>query len=186
MRRLKIGLLATVVVAVLTIISTASAGVFGSEPQSFPFFPISSDACATGIYAGYCGTQQDSSTVPLNLAALGNTIIGTSSKGFAGSEDFFWFQYEGGSNDIAEWAPNGVASNEVMAVVKAWNGPGYQVVLQPATGAANQQWFYSAPGWTNIAAPGLVLQTNGNNRPVTMVPGPASAPNQSFTFIEGQ
>jgi hypothetical protein len=113
MKRLKIGLAVTFL-AGLTLISSASAGVFGSGP----------DGCATGIYAGYCGTQRDDSTpYPLYLAANGNTVIGTSNTRGFGSEDFFWFNYEGGTNDIAEWAPFGVASNEVMAVVPVQQHP---------------------------------------------------------------
>jgi hypothetical protein len=182
MKKLKIGL-AVAVLAGLTLISTASAGVFSSGP----------DGCATGIYAGYCGTQKDASTVPLYLAANGNTVIGTSSTRGFGSEDFFWFNYEGGTNDIAEWAPFGIASNEVMAVVPvqqhSWyihDAPvtSYAVVLQPGTGATNQQWTYNGTGWTNVASgPDLVLQTNGDNNPVTMAPVTAT-PNQTFTFVE--
>ena len=181
MKRLKIGLVVAAV-AELTIISTASAGLFGSSP----------DACATGVYIGYCGTQQDASTSPLNLAAIGNIIIGTSSTRTFGSEDFFWFAYDGGNNKIAEYAPNGVASNLAMAVVPqrfGYRGTNtyYAVILQPATGAPNQQWTYNGTGWTNVAEPALVLQTNGNNSPVTMVLAPVTAtPNQTFTFIEGQ
>jgi hypothetical protein len=184
MKRLKIGLIVTAL-AGLTVISTASAGVFGSSP----------DGCTTGIYAGYSGTQQDGSTVPLYLAAVGNSIVGTSSTRTFGAEDFFWFNYEGGTNDIAEWAPFGVASNEVMAVVPqplrphyTYNAPttSYAVVLQQASGATNQQWTYNGTGWTNVATgPDLVLQTNGNNNPVTMAPVTAT-PNQTFSFVEGQ
>lgn len=178
MKRLKIGL-AVAVLAGLTIISTASAGVFGSA----------TDACATGIYAGYCGTQQDGAG--LYLAASGQNVIATSSRTF-GTEDFFWFNYEGATNDIAEFAPLGIASNLVMAVVAQhprYNGnvpsTSYAVVLQFATGASNQQWTYNGTGWTNVASgPGLMLQTNGNNNPVTMAP-PTGAPNQTFTFVEG-
>jgi hypothetical protein len=179
MKRLKIGLAVTVL-AGLTLISTASAGVFGSSP----------DGCATGIYQGYCGTQQDGNG--LNLAARGNTIIGTNNPGYGGSEDFFWFAYFGppspaANNKIAEFAPGGIATNQVMTLVN-W-GHSSAVVLEPATGAANQQWSFNGTGWTNVAAgPGLVLQTNGNNNPVSMVAAPPTppTPNQTFSFIEGQ
>jgi hypothetical protein len=183
--KLKIGL-AVGVLATATAISTASAGVFGS----------STNACATGIYEGYCGTQQDESTpTPLYLAANSDgTIIGTSSTHSNGSEDFFWFNFDGGPNDIAEWAPFGIASNEVMTVVAVpprghdhSTTTTYEVVLEPGTGAANQQWTYNLTGWTNAAQPTLVLQTNGNGNPVTMVPAPTVAtPNQTFNFVEGQ
>ena len=182
MKKWKIAVLVTAV-AVLTVISTASAGVFAPSPSA---------GCANGIYAGYCGTQEDSSAVPLYLAARGNVIIGTSSTHGFGTEDFFWFGFEGGTNDIAEWAPDGVASNLVMAVAPIYSyqshSTAYAVVLQQASGATDQQWTYNGTGWTNVATgPNLVLQTNGNNNPVTMVPTPASAmPNQTFNFVEGQ
>jgi hypothetical protein len=185
MKRLKIGLAVTVLAGLATIISTASAGMFGSPP----------DGCANGIYQQYCGTQVDGTG--LALAARGNTIVGTSNPGYGGSEDFFWFLYYGSPNygnsttntKIAEFAPGGVASNEVMTLVNEnWgHNSQYAVVLEPATGAANQQWVFSGGYWTNQNAPGLVLQTNGNNSPVSMVPIPGSQGlNQEFTWSVGQ
>jgi hypothetical protein len=142
--------------------------------------------CANGIYAGYCGTQVDTGTPALSLAAgqfgfTGRNIIATShARGW--SADFFWFAYQGGSNKIAEYAPGGVASNQVMAET----GHG-RIVLQRATGAPNQQWIATAVAggftWTN-AATGDEIEANGNGAPVSAVSPPATPDSsQTWNFV---
>jgi hypothetical protein len=175
--------LAGAMAAAATIAAVAATGLASASPTA----PTSSNNCATGIYAGYCGTQVDSNSPQLSIA-VGNwgQIVG-SAKPHSGAADWFWFAYDGGSNKIAEFAPNGVASNLVMAQ------QGSKIVLQRATGKTNQQWLFtcttgcSGPTyigtWKNVAT-GDILSSNGNGNPLTSQSYTGSpTKSESWTFV---
>jgi hypothetical protein len=157
-----------------------AVGIAGAADASSgtPAFGGGSGNCAHGIYAGYCGTQK--SQTGLYIAADWNgRIIGTRHPQSSNAE-FFWFADGSASaadNDkYAEFAPNGVASNKVMAEVR------HQVVLAPASGADNQKWIFDGTGWKNVAT-GDVLRATSNGGPVLAVNGPSSGSSESWTFV---
>jgi hypothetical protein len=167
--------------AALTAAGLAGASV--SQPTGF-------DGCETGIYTGYCGTQVDQGSPALSIAVdvrgERTKVIATSDPR-GGSADWFWFRYNGGANNIAEFAPHGVASNFVMAQV------GDDIVLQKATGELNQQWHFTCDAvcnfpytgtWTNLAT-GDIIASTSDGGPVIPVPAPSGTPTTSerWTFV---
>ena len=179
LKRTAIAAAAAGAAAALTAAGMASASVSQVAP------PV--DGCETGIYTGYCGTQVDAGTPALSIAVnfFGGPhgdVIATSDP-FRKTADWFWFRYNGGPNDIAEFAPGGVASNLVMAQVGAY------IVLQKANGDLNQQWNFtctaacpgSFPGtWTNVAT-GDIIKATSDGGPVIPVPAPVT-PNAAETW----
>lgn len=104
-----------------TVVAAAglTAGVAGaaSAGSLHPSYGGSTYNCGNGIYAGYCGTQESANG--LYIAVGWNyQIIGTRYPQ-ADNAEFYWFADGSSShanNDkYAEYAPNGVASNRVMA-----------------------------------------------------------------------
>jgi hypothetical protein len=136
-------------------------------------------SCANGIYAGYCGTQK--SATGFYLAVGRGGLIGTKDPQ-PGTAEFFWFadaSKSAADNDkYAEYAPDGIASDMVMAEV------GNRVVLVKATGATDQKWVYTGTGWKNVAS-GHVLQAPASNGgQVSAVTAPAKAlTSQTWTFV---
>jgi hypothetical protein len=147
--------------------------------------PQVSTKCATGVYAGYCGTQVNSGVPALSIAVSGLGKVIATSHVHGAKGDWFWFAYNGGSTKIAEYAPNGVASNLVMAQV------GNHIVLQRATGAANQQWTFTCAAscgpiytgtWTNLSS-GDVISANGDGgRVVPESPSATPTSDENWTF----
>jgi hypothetical protein len=171
---------AAAVTAAATVAAGLAVGIAGAADASSgaPAFGGGTGNCAHGLYAGYCGTQK--SQTGLYIAAdWQGRIIGTRAPQ-ASNAEFFWFADGSSSaadNDkYAEFAPGGVASNKVMAEVR------HQVVLAPASGAANQKWVYDGTGWTNVAT-GDVLKATSNGGPILAVNGPSAGPSETWTFV---
>jgi hypothetical protein len=170
---------AAALTAAATVAAGLAVGIAGAADASSgaPAFGGGSGNCAHGIYAGYCGTQK--SQTGLYIAAdWRGRIIGTRAPQ-ASNAEFFWFADGtsiGSGNKYAEFAPNGVASNKVMAEVR------HQVVLAPASGANSQKWVFDGTGWKN-AATGDVLKATSNGGPVLAVNGPSTGSSESWTFV---
>ena len=134
--------------------------------------------CANGIYAGYCGTQESGTSLYIAVG-WGNHLIGTVNPQ-ASNAEFFWFadaSPSAANNDkYAEFAPNGIASNLVMAEVN------HVIVLTQATGAANQKWVYDGTGWENVAT-GDVLESTSNGGPIEAAAGPSSGTSETWAFV---
>jgi hypothetical protein len=138
--------------------------------------------CANGIYAGYCGTQESGTGLYIAVGWGDDHphLIGTENP-HAWNAEFFWFADASASaanNDkYAVFAPNGIASNQVMAEVHG------HIVLTQATGAANQKWVYDGTtGWANVAT-GDVLESTSNGGPIVAVAGPSSGSSETWTFV---
>ncbi len=134
--------------------------------------------CVNGIYAEYCGTQESATSLYIAVG-WGNHLIGTA-KPQANNAEFFWFadaSATAANNDkYAEFAPDGIASNRVMAEVN------HTIVLTQATGAANQKWVFDGTGWENVAT-GDVLESTTNGGPIDAVTGPSSGTSETWTFV---
>jgi hypothetical protein len=157
-----------------------AVGIAGAADASSgaPAFGGGSGNCAHGIYAGYCGTQK--SGTGLYIAAdWHGRIIGTKQPQSSNAE-FFWFADQSPSaanNDkYAEFAPNGVASNKVMAEVR------HQIVLASASGADNQKWVYDGTGWKNVGT-GDVLKATYNGGQIQADHHSSSGPSETWTFV---
>jgi hypothetical protein len=166
----------TAAAAISAGLAVSLAGAAGATSRT-PTYGGSGN-CANGIYSGYCGTQQSGTGLYIAADSHGR-IIGTRHRQSSDSE-FFWFadaSSSAASNDkYAEFAPHGVASNEVMAEVR------HRVVLVTASGAADQKWVYDGTGWQNVAT-GDVLRSTSNDGPVLAVGGPSSGPSETWTFV---
>lgn len=171
-------------VLALTVAALASAGLAvgtgGAASASFrtPVFGGSTQNCANGIYAGYCGTQV--SVTGLSIAVgFGGEIIGTKNP-LAEDAEWVWFAIgTNSSNDkYAEFAPDGIASNKVMADIK------HHIVLVTATGASNELWTFdsnSEPGyWKNVQT-GDVLRATADGGPI-VVGSENGSPSEKWTF----
>jgi hypothetical protein len=166
--------------AAIVVTAAGIAGASAAKPTSPP------NECATGIYAGYCGTQVDSGTPALSISVDRFGQVVAASRPRPHSADWFWFSFEGGANDIAEFAPGGVASNLVMAQV------GSRIVLQKGSGDTDQQWVFKcytgctsgpyAGTWTNIASGDVIAATTngGRLRAVSLSGTPGS--NETWAF----
>jgi hypothetical protein len=154
-------------------IEVAGAGATGGPPGGYGTFN-----CANGIYAEYCGTQESGTSLYIAVG-WGGRLIGTENPQ-ASNAEFFWFadaSPSAANNDkYAEFAPNGIASNWVMAEVN------HSIVLTQATGAPNQKWVYDGTGWENVAT-GDVLESTFNGGPIDAVAGPSSGPSETWTFV---
>jgi hypothetical protein len=136
--------------------------------------------CANGIYAGYDGTQQDASG---QSVAVDSGRLVAAAGHYHVSLCFFWFAYEGGQDKIAEWAPDGVASNEVMAAV--WSRHGWTVGLQKATGSLYQQWNYNTADngtWTNEGTGTVLAATARGNLYLATAPEGTVPGGEDWTF----
>jgi hypothetical protein len=159
----------------------AGAGGTGGPPPGGGYGPPPGGYganCATGIYAQYCGTQESGTSLYIAVG-WGNRLIGTGNPQ-ASNAEFFWFadaSPTAANNDkYAEFAPNGIASNLVMAEVN------HVIVLTQATGAANQKWVYDGTGWENVST-GDVLESTYNGGPIDAVAGPSSGSSETWTFV---
>lgn len=135
--------------------------------------------CANGIYSGYCGTQESGTGLYIAVGWGSHHLIGTENP-HASNGEFFWFADASASaanNDkYAVFAPDGIASNQVMAEVH------HDIVLTQATGATNQKWVYDGTGWENVAT-GDVLESTYNGGPIDAVAGPSSGSSETWTFV---
>lgn len=149
------------------------AGAGGPPPGGYGAYN-----CANGIYAGYCGTQESATSLYIAVG-WGDHLVGTNNPQ-ARNAEFFWFADASASaanNDkYAEFAPNGVASNLVIAEVH------HVIVLCQANGAANQKWVYDGTGWENVAT-GDVLESTSNGGPILATAGPSSGSSETWTFV---
>ena len=159
----------------------AGAGGTGGPPPGGGYGPPPGGYganCATVIYAQYCGTQESGTSLYIAVG-WGNRLIGTGNPQ-ASNAEFFWFadaSPTAANNDkYAEFAPNGIASNLVMAEVN------HVIVLTQATGAANQKWVYDGTGWENVST-GDVLESTYNGGPIDAVAGPSSGSSETWTFV---
>jgi hypothetical protein len=166
---------ATVVSAALAVGLAGVAGASGRTPGNGG---AGGANCANGIYANYCSLHE--SGTGLYLAAGWNDQIVGVKYPKASDADFFFFADASASaanNDkYAEFAPNGVASNKVMAEVKG------HMVLVTATGAADQKWVFDGTGWQNVAT-GHVLKATFNGGPVLAAPGPSSGAAETWNYV---
>lgn len=165
---------ATVVASAGLTAGVASAASAGSH---HPTFGGSTYNCSNGIYAGYCGTQE--SNTGLYIAVdWNNRVIGTRHPQ-ADDAEFFWFAdgspSHANNDKYAEFAPNGVASNRVMAEEHG------RIVLARASGAADQKWVYDGTGWTNVAT-GDVLRATYDGGAILAAHGPSSGSSETWTF----
>jgi hypothetical protein len=155
----------------------ASAASAGSAGSHHPTFGGSTYNCSHGIYAGYCGTQESSTGLYIAVD-WEHQVIGTRHPQ-AYNAEFFWFADASPShanNDkYAEFAPHGVASNQVMAEEHG------HIVLAAASGAENQKWVYDGTGWKNVAT-GDVLEATDDGGAILAVNGPSSGSKETWTF----
>jgi hypothetical protein len=159
-----------------------AVGTSGAASASFrtPGFGGSTWNCANGIYAGYCGTQKSNTGLYIAVG-FGGQIIGTKNP-LAENAEFFWFA-DAGSNHAnndkhAVFAPDGVASNKVMADIN------HHIVLATASGAANQKWVFdgSVPGyWRNVGT-NDVLKATFDGGPIVTVGSETSNSSELWTF----
>ena len=127
----------------------------------------STSGCTGGVYSGYCGTQVSAEATPLawdvyqQKAKAGNKIIAYPDSSGDKATDFFFFRYQGGSSDVAEYAPGGVASN--LCVTEPGHDTG--LVLAVCSGSANQRFTAAeaATGftWENAATGDIVTDPGG-------------------------
>ena len=168
----------TAAAAVSAGLAVSLAGAAGATSRT-PAQGGGTHNCADGIYAGDCGTLESGTGLYIAVGAHGR-VIGTTHPRPSNAE-FFWFSDESSSaanNDkYAEFAPNGVASNMVMAEVRH-----HEVELVTASGAPNQKWVSVGTGWQNVAT-GDVLVATSNGGPVFAVTGPSSGPSETWTFV---
>ena len=166
---------ATVVASAGLAVGVAGAASAGSL---HPSFGGNTYNCSNGIYAGYCGTQESATGLYLAVG-WNNEVIGTRHPQ-AGNAEFFWFADGSSShanNDkYAEFAPHGVASNEVMAEVH------HSIVLATASGAADQKWVFDGTGWTNVGT-GDVLKATSDGGAIKAANGPSSGSSETWTFV---
>lgn len=160
-------------------VSGAGAASASSHTPSFGGSGGAGNNCSSsGVYANYCGTQKSGTGLYIAVGN-GNQIIGTTHSR-PGSDDFFWFADKSTSaanNDkYAEFAPNGVTSDEVIAEVN------HHVVLARPTGQSNQKWVYDGTGWENVAT-NDVLEATTNGGPIKAVTGPSSGSSETWTFV---
>lgn len=170
----------TAAAAVSAGLAVSLAGAAGASNRTPTFGGSGSSNCASGIYAGYCSTQESGTGLYVAAGWYGR-IVGVKHPQ-ASDAEFFWFadgSSSAANNDkYAEFAPRGVASNKVMAEVRG------RVVLVTATGAADQKWVYNEAGsvWTNVAT-GDELEATTNGGPIRAVKTPTSASASAWTFV---
>jgi hypothetical protein len=153
--------------------------------------PNSTARCTTGTYSGYCGTQTDFESPPMSIASGGSAqqnrfIYAQPNSTKNPNTDFVWFRYQGGSAFVAQFAPNGVASNFCVAQTSNLSG----LKLRACNGSGYQRWtptLVTAPGgagstWTN-GATGNVIQSFGEGNQIRgVVPGPVLN-TQTWNFV---
>lgn len=164
-----------------------------AQPSPNPI-PRSTHPCTHGVYSGYCGTQTDLESPPMSMVSGGSAqqnrfVYAKPNSTTNPFTDFFWFRYKGGPSFIAEFTPNGVASNFCVAQVSDLSG----LRLRVCNGSTWQQWTPSGPftgpsghtgfEWTNVST-GNVIQSNGENMQLRGVEPPASpGDNQLWNFV---
>jgi hypothetical protein len=146
-----------------TLAATASAATT-SKPVVTTRPVNISHKCSTGIWSGYCGTEQN----------VGDGL-GFS---FNGSSDWLAIQYQGGTDVFFMYAPNGMPSNSCITE------SGARVHLGTCTGAKTQLFTPTQETdgftWENVRY-GLYLQANGNGLPLTGATGDGGA-DQEWNF----
>jgi hypothetical protein len=165
---------ATVVASAGLTVGVAGAASAGSL---HPSFGGSTYNCANGIYADYCGTQESASG--LYIAVDYNQVIGTRHPQ-AGNAEFFWFADAStpaaDKYKYAEFAPNGIASNLVLAEDH------HRIVLATASGATDQKWVFDGTGWENVAT-NDVLKATSDGGAILAAHGPSAGQSESWTFV---
>ncbi len=138
-------------IAVVTGVAAAAvmgAGVSlaatGTPAGGYPGF---GDSCANGIYSEYCGAQVNAYDQAITAGYNGEL---TARRYFAGdaSQQFVWLGWQGGSSDIAEYAPDGVASGKIMAE----QGSRIVLVTAPQQVTNSDLWYFSSGDWVNVAS----------------------------------
>jgi hypothetical protein len=169
----KIGVVVAVTVGIVALTGTAASA-------SVTHVNYGGDACATGITSEYCGAQVNAWNAAITVgrgrqyySGLGQALF--ASQYFSGdpSQQFFWLQYQGGSDDVAIYAPGGVVSNEIIAQV----GNRIELVNAPTTVTANDLWSFNSGDWDNVASGDAIGVSHGLIVPVT---GPTS---NNWTFV---
>jgi hypothetical protein len=125
----------------------------------------STTGCTSGAFAGYCGTQQNLSALPIAFDVKGqhkvaNTpIIGWKENAGDPATDFFTYAYDGGSTKVFLYAPDGVPTDLCISQPAANAG----LILRNCNGSAWQQFTATAAGsgytWTNLATGQIVTST---------------------------
>jgi hypothetical protein len=139
-------------------VAVTLSGIFAAAGTA----SASTPGCTEGVYAGYCGTQGDAETSALvfdvyrQAAKPGNKIIGYANSDSDPATDFYTFAYQGGSEKIFEYAPNGIASNLCISEPASHSG----LVLRVCNGSRWQQFEATAVAtgftWTDKATGDLV------------------------------
>jgi hypothetical protein len=144
----------------------ATAGAATNTPDHTPY---GGNACATGIYSGFCGDQV--TTNGLGMTPYRSQVVLRPYSDHNSQQDFFWLQYQGGGNDIAEFAPGGIASDLIMAVVHGQ----VRLVQAPQVVTAYDEWYFNGTGWTNVGTNTQLGEVNG-------VLDLTSGPGTEYTF----
>ncbi len=179
--------LVTVVLALAGVL-TFTAPALASPAQSARSVPRSTPNCTRGVYTGYCGTQTDLETPPMSMVSGGppaqnRFVYAKPNSTTSPLTDFFWFQYNMGTSYIAEFAPDGVASNYCVAQVSYLSG----LKLRRCNGSEFQRWIpipvTGGNVWTNMAT-GNIIQSNGEDMQLRGVePLPVTLPYQIWHFV---
>jgi hypothetical protein len=169
----KVGVVVAIAAAVVALSGTAASA-------SVAHVSYGGDACATGITSEYCGAQVNAWDAAITVGYGYGYGYGHGQPLFARqyvdgnpSQQFFWLQYQGGSDDVAVYAPGGVVSNEIMAQV----GNRIELVNAPTTVTDNDLWSFNDGDWDNVASGDAIGVWHGLLVPVT---GPTS---NNWTFF---
>lgn len=169
---------------ITAVLASAAPALAKTPPPPFK----STLKCTHGTYQGYCGTQTDQETPPMSMVSGGppaqnRFVYANPNSTTSPLTDFFWFRFNGGSSFIAEFAPNGVASNYCVAQVSYLSG----VKLRACNGSQFQRWTpVGVPGgyeWQNGATDNII-QSNGEGLQLRgVVPGMSAQPTQTWNFV---
>jgi hypothetical protein len=162
-------------VAASAALALGVAGAAGASTHGPSHGSGGTSNCAHGIYAGFCGTQKSNTGLYIAVTGRNDEVIGTTHPQ-ADNAEFFWFAVGGGTNKYAEFAPNGIASNLVMAEEH------HNIVLETASGATSQQWFFDSKGWKNIATGDVLEATTDGGAIVSDSHGPSHGNSETWTF----
>jgi hypothetical protein len=177
-----------IIAAVVTLAGTlafAAPALAKSGPRPVP---RSTFKCTHGTYSGYCGTQTDLEVPPMSIVSGGSArqnrfIYAKPNSTKDPLSDFFWFRFQGGSANIAEFTPNGVTSHFCIAQTSDFSG----LKLRSCNGSTFQQWtaipVTGGFEWQN-GATGNIIQSNGEGNQIRGVTAPVSAlDTQTWNFV---